>query len=430
MSHLDRRLFLQGSLAGAASLASLSGDWQLWAEEKESAGSLPAVRDDQMPKFDDGDPNTLFLTWQRDPTTTVTATWVGVQLPAEKVAVEVAEAKSQDWKPVSLTSRHPYPAQDLYVYRAEATGLIPGAQYKLRIGRAKKEHRFQTMPAKATNTFQYISGGDSGGGSYAEANNRLAARQDPMFVLMTGDIAYDNGVKVDSNLRFMRHYRRDMLDSEQRMIPLVPAIGNHEVTKIRDRPASPFFDALYGGLYAHKTYATLDFGDYLSLVLLDSGHMASVDGEQTAWLEKELAARSERPHVVVTQHVPSYPSYREFEKTGEKTRRHWVPLFEKHNVDVVLEHHDHTFKRTHPLKDGQRHKNGIVYLGDGSWGVIRSLHGIEPRPYMATASSNFHISLHRLEGEQQYHLALTQEGRVADVHLTTKRPRHVMGRGA
>ena len=80
----------------------------------------------------------------------------------------------------------------------------------------------------------------------------------------------------------------------------------------------------------------------------------------------------------VVNHVPAYPSYRKPEGTNGKAgtgagnRKHWVPLFEKYRVPVVLEHHDHTFKRTKPLLDGLAHDNGVLYLGDGSWGQLRT----------------------------------------------------------
>ena len=82
--------------------------------------------------------------------------------------------------------------------------------------------------------------------------------------------------------------------------------------------------------------------------------------------------------------VPAYPSYRKMEGapaadgkaarlgTGEENRTYWVPLFEKYRVPVVLEHHDHTFKRTKPLIGGLSHANGVLYLGDGSWGRLRN----------------------------------------------------------
>lgn len=435
-SHLsvgfDRRMFLQASFAGFAALV---GTGSVLAQAQKDA--FQPVKEEDLPKFNMGNPDTLFLTWQRDPATTITVTWVGVEMPDDQVEVRVARVgdsseKEQAWKKAKPV-RVPYPVAGLFVYRAEFTGLEPGAQHHLRIGVAKKSLHFQTMPAKATDSFQFVSGGDSGSGPNARATNRLAAKQNPMFALIAGDIAYEitsGGVKPAANLRFLKNYREDMIDSSGRLIPIVPAIGNHEVTRIDGQRVAPFFTPLYGGLYAERTFASLDFGDYLSLVLLDTGHMASVDGEQTDWLGKSLADRTARPHLIVAQHVPSYPSFRPFEETGHHSRKHWVPLFEKHNVDIVLEHHDHTFKRTHPLKDGMIDKGGLVYLGDGSWGALRSLKEIKPRSYMATTSENYHVTLHRLEGDRRFHLALTDAGRVVDICTTQKRALHPMGRGA
>lgn len=426
-SSFDRRSFLQTSLAGVASLSSLHGVSILRGAEGQ--GVADPVLDEDAPQFRKGDPDTLFLTWLRDPTTTIAAVWVGQELPDDEVEVRCSALEGDSWNRVKPV-RRPYPAGGLSVYQAEVTGLTPGSQYKLRIGKGKVDHLFQTMPAKATSSFQFVSGGDSGARGGSRGSNVLAAKQDPMFVLMGGDIAYDNGVRTSDSLRFLKHYREDLVDSSKRLIPIVPVIGNHEIVRVDERDTAPFFSALYGGLYADKPYNTLDFGDYLSLVLLDTGHMARISGEQTSWLDGQLAARRDMPHLIAAQHVPSYPSIRPFDKQGEDSRKHWVPLFEKHNVDLVLEHHDHTFKRTHPLKDGLRDKRGLVYLGDGSWGRVRALQDPEKRPYLAAAASNYHVTLHRLEGEQRFHMALTEAGRVVDICTTQKRPLHSMGKGA
>ena len=101
--------------------------------------------------------------------------------------------------------------------------------------------------------------------------------------------------------------------------------------------------------------------------------------------------------------------------TGEGNRKHWVPLFEKYRVPVVLEHHDHTFKRTKPLLDGLADDNGVLYLGDGSWGRLRSPQSPEQLPHLAATSRDYHLSLHRIQGEERFHLALDENGRVMDV---------------
>src|SRR4029077_19929027 len=129
------------------------------------------------------------------------------------------------------------------------------------------------------------------------------------------------------------------------------------------------------------------------------------------WLEKTLKARADHPHVFAINHVPAYPSYRNpqaagnaGEGTGESNRKHWVPLFEKYRVPVVLEHHDHTFKRTKPLLDGLSHENGVLYLGDGSWGRRRTPYKPEELPYLAASSRDYQLSLHRIQGEERFHL--------------------------
>jgi hypothetical protein len=102
-------------------------------------------------------------------------------------------------------------------------------------------------------------------------------------------------------------------------------------------------------------------------------------------------------------------------------RQYWGPLFERYNVDAVYEHHDHAFKRTHRMADGHiDEKRGVLYLGDGSWGRLRSPHTPEERPYLAAVAETYHLSVHRIEGPDRYHMALSSRGRVVDVCHTRK----------
>jgi hypothetical protein len=134
-----------------------------------------------------------------------------------------------------------------------------------------------------------------------------------------------------------------------------------------------------------------------------------------------LKERAEHPNVIAVNHVPAYPSYRKLlgaggkKGTGADNRKHWVPLFQKYRVPVVLEHHDHTFKRTKPLLDGLENAKGVLYLGDGSWGRLRTPHKPEQLAYLAASSRDYHFSLHRIQGKDRFHLALDEHGRVMDV---------------
>jgi hypothetical protein len=420
MAHLPRRDFLRSSL-GLAATCLLSS--RLWGQESANALRPANVRR-KLPG-----PDTLFLTWQRDPTTTMTIQWIGPET-ASPVMVQYGTLDASLWQVATAVAK-PYPKTTMQVHRCELTGLKPGTEYQFHLGNPDDEFRFRTMPAKATNTLQFVSGGDCGANAHAIATNILAARQEPYFALIGGDLAYDNGKSPATFTQFLRNYHEHMVDPEGRLIPMLSCIGNHEVDGgyKKTRADSPQYLSVFDGLFAERTYGVLDIGDYMSLVLLDTDHIAPIAGEQTDWLQKKLADRQDRPHLIVANHVPAYPSYRAPDNpmgkpgTGAEQRQHWCPLFEHYNVDVVLEHHDHTFKRTHPLVNGLRDKNGVVYLGDGSWGRLRIPKAPEQRPYLANVATAYHMTVHRLEGDQRFHVALEESGRVADVCMTAgKRP--------
>lgn len=402
--------------------ASLAGAWtgRGFADQPQGAPAFAA-----NPTFE---PNPLFLTWQRDPTTTMTIQWIGPESDGKDRPIWFAKDGSMEWKSQPGEVK-PFPKTDLKIFRTELKGLEPGAEYRFRVGLDSKEKRFRTMPAKATETIQFVSGGDAGIGNAAIQTNELAARQSPMFAVIGGDLAYENGAAANVFLQFLKNYSTKMIDEKGRLIPMLACIGNHEVLGGygTDRKRAPFFYSIFDGLYTDTGYASLDFGDYMSLVLLDTNHTSKVEGAQTSWLEKTLKERTELPTLFAFNHVPSYPSVRPVHLdhmesgTGADSRKFWTPLFERYNVDAVFEHHDHAYKRTHPMLDGRIDPNGIVYLGDGSWGKIRRPHTTKDRPYLAVSHESYHLSVHRIEGKQRFHVALSEKGKIVDVCMTTKR---------
>ncbi len=418
MINFDRRRFLQSTslvLAGGYAHA-IFGD---------EPGASPAFAKEAT-----YEPTALFLTWQRDPTTTMTVQWIGAASDAAQRPIWYAKKGASAWRQQPATARQ-FPMTEHSILRAELTGLEPDGDYVFRVGLDSAEQHFRTMPAKATNPIHFVSGGDAGVGPHTIASNRVAAAQAPMFVVLGGDIAYENGRTPQVFLQFLKDYSRDLRDDHKRLIPLLGCLGNHEVDGgyEKTRKQAPFFYSIFDGLFTDTGFACLDFGDYLSLVLLDTNHTTPIKGEQTAWLERTLKQREDMPTVFAFNHVPAYPSVRPFtgeeaeSGTGADNRRLWAPLFERYNVDAVFEHHDHAYKRTHPLLDGHVNSKGVLYLGDGSWGKIRRPATPEARPYLAVTDEAYHLSVHRIEGQQRFHVALSDTGRVVDVCSTTKHSR-------
>lgn len=62
--------------------------------------------------------------------------------------------------------------------------------------------------------------------------------------------------------------------------------------------------------------------------------------------------------------------------TFPENRQSWVPVFDKYHMTLGLEHHIHTFKRTHKLRNQEVVSDpdapGTIYLGDGNLGIATS----------------------------------------------------------
>src|SRR5690606_5922188 len=100
----------------------------------------------------------------------------------------------------------------------------------------------------------------------------------------------------------------------------------------------------------------------------------------------------------------------------EDRRHHFVPLFEKYNVDIVTESHDHALKRTLPIREGGPHEHGITYIGDGGLGV--PLRSPDPtRWYLQSpglALSEFHVHLLEFGEDSLRGRAYGMEGEIHD----------------
>jgi hypothetical protein len=194
------------------------------------------------------------------------------------------------------------------------------------------------------------------------------------------------------------------------LIPMVLAIGNHEVHGYYDQTpdrATSFY-ALFG-FPGPEGRGVLDFGDYMSVIVLDSSHTHDVAGEQTQWLESVLAARTDVPHLFAIYHIPAFPSVRGFDgRLQTAVRTNFVPLFEEYGLDVAFENHDHAYKRT-PLI------NGVLYLGDGCWGVApRRVHDAARTWYLERSESRNHVFVTTIQGDTRVHEAIDPDGVIFD----------------
>ncbi len=362
-------------------------------------------------------PPALYVMWQRDPTTTMTIHWhtVGPDLSSK---LEFRAAGDPDWLPGEGTSR-PMPYSDRIIHAVELTRLVPGTDYEFRLAGYGHVERFRTMPQTDREGIRFVIGGDCGTSGAYEAMSREVAKHDPDFAAIGGDIAYENGRASNVGLyyKWLDVWTREMVTPKGRCIPLVVAIGNHEVDGGygQSPEKSPFFHALFS-LPGGKSYGVLDFAGYMSLFLLDTGHIHAIDGEQTAWLARHLRARRNTPHLFAAYHVPGYPSHREYEgHESTLVREHWCPVFDEFGLTAAFEHHDHTYKRTFPIRHGNVDPQGVLYLGDGAWGQLpRPVHSVWSKWYLAASASRNHVVLVTLEAGRRRYEAIDPRGNVID----------------
>lgn len=81
---------------------------------------------------------------------------------------------------------------------------------------------------------------------------------------------------------------------------------------------------------------------------------------------------------------------------------------------MVLENHDHNYKRSFPIRGGQRADDGVVYLGDGAWGVFVVGVPSENRWFLEKAIPINHFILIRLDGADALFEAINLKGEVID----------------
>ena len=376
------------------------------------------------------EPIAVYLSWQRDPTRTMVVQWVS-SMEQENDEVFYKRDEDDSWQ-IAVGLHAPFPEREPFLlHRVELTGLTPNSVYFFRTGWQGKEYKFRTMPTHLDKPLRFVVGGDmyhDDVKTLAETN-RQAAAQDPYFALVGGDIAYASSNSLEwSNekrkrwLTWLIIWKQHMVTNEGFLIPMLAAIGNHDTDgKDGQTPKqAPFFYFLFP-FPGEQGYNVLDFGDYLSIIALDTGHTHPIPGAQTFWLYQALQSRWQMPHKFAFYHVPAFPSVRDFKgKTSASIRQNWVPIFENFGLTTAFEHHDHAYKRTHPLFQGRPDNlRGVLYLGDGAWGIKKPRVPRKPTKdsYLAATAPARHFILVSLSEHYRYYHAIDYRGNTIDVYI-------------
>lgn len=317
----------------------------------------------------------LYLTFSDDPSSSMTVIWI--EKEEKKEGIDYQKLGDEEWQKSEAKSER-LVGSNWWVYKTYLSGLEEDSVYQVKVD--GKKYLFHTLPKGLKRPLKIVIGGDAylKESLFKEMNQMVAAKR-PDFVIMGGDIAYTEGLRhclkekcwqADRWVDFLRIWSEQLVTPEGHLIPIVPVLGNHDVKEGFDDPrkAPVLLYQLFAFPQDRISYRTLCVGGELCFLLLDSGHTYPVAGPQTEWLESALQEKWR--YKIPIYHIAAYPSVYSFDHgSSSDIRIFWLPLFEKYGVKFAIENDNHSFKRTHPLKDGKIDPEGIVFLGDGSWGV-------------------------------------------------------------
>ncbi|WP_097269337.1 purple acid phosphatase family protein [Streptomyces sp. TLI_55] len=297
------------------------------------------------------------------------------------------------------------PTLDQYYVHAALDDLLPGTTYYYGVGHdgldpAAPGHRstiasFRTAPTRPEK-FVFTAFGDQGVSKAAAANDDILLKQNPAFHLHAGDICYAdvNGRGEKADGYDPAYWDLFLKQNEQiaRSVPWMVTTGNHDMEAwyspegyggqlARWSLPDSGFDArtapgVYSFVYGNVGFVALDANDVSYEIPANLGHTG---GKQTAWLDEKLGElRKAVDFVVVFFHHCAYSTSAHASDGG--VREEWLPLFAKHQVDLVINGHNHVYERTDAIKGGEvgrrvpigastdPTRDGIVYVTAGGGG--------------------------------------------------------------
>ena len=409
-TRFGRRSMLRGGLlAGAAAAA--------------GPAFLPGIA------YADGNhvtPTARHLAFGRNPRTEMRVGWQ-VPTPVRRPFVRIGtEAKHLSQRiPAEVRALHsevpgviaPY---DQYYLHADLCGLRPGQTYYYTVGHEGYEggalSTFRTAPARwlPTHPFTFTAFGDQGVSTDALAENGVVAQQNPVFHLLAGDIAYADPNGAGLPIGSTPDATHDTFDPKvwdayltqiepvASKVPWMVATGNHDMealysdhgyggqTSRWDFPGNgpSSCPTVYSFIYGNVGVISLDANDVSNEIPHNLDYSG---GGQTAWLKRRLQFLRAQPDVdfvVVFFHHCAYSTTKNHASEGG-VRDQWVPLFDRYQVDLVINGHNHVYERSDALRGGKvsrevpiggivrPERDGTVYATCGAAG--RSLYAF-PAP--------------------------------------------------
>lgn len=264
----------------------------------------------------------------------------------------------------------------------------------------------------------------------------FAAAPDANFILHAGDLVN----RGSRDLEWAQWFKA--VGFIHGMVPAVPLAGNHEYDKLEidgeERRAAlsilwrpqfrlPVEESLPDVL--HETVYTLPYSDDLAVFVLDT--QAGLIDTQAQWLDRALGESDARWKVVSMHHPVFSPAT---ERDNQVRREAVLPVLRRHQVDLVLQGHDHAYSRgasalglQRAASDATDESVGPVFVTSVSGAKMYEVKGEEWDAYAEegfelgrTAENTQFFQLVDVTSEQLHYEAYTVTGELYDAFTLTQ----------
>jgi len=306
-----------------------------------------------------------------EPSTTMTIGWNQLSGADATVCYGMVDfGRNAEKYPSRLTPQRIVAAKGMNNHFARLSNLRPNTVYYFVIQDSEgtsQRYYFRTMPDDHKQKLSIIAGGDSRNHRTARlAANKTVAKLRPDFVLFGGDMT---GGDTDREWKEWFEDWQKTITTDNRIIPVVPARGNHEFS---NQSIVDMFD-----VRSQDVYYALTFGrGLLRVYTLNS--MLSTSGDQKDWLAQDLEANQDAAWRMAQYHHPMRP-HTTRKGEHEYLRRLWAPLFAQFGVKLAVECDSHVAKVTHSVRSSNEpgseegfirdDEKGTYFIGEGGWGA-------------------------------------------------------------
>ncbi|OZQ60206.1 metallophosphoesterase [Paenibacillus sp. VTT E-133280] len=283
------------------------------------------------------------------------------------------------------------------VHKAEVTALEPGTLYSYRVG-SGVEGEWSTVAEFTTeetglDSVTFINVTDSQGENAEDfklwgktMNKAFQTFPEAKFIVHNGDLTENPEDSAGWDEFFSN------IQGWISRIPLMPVTGNHDEVDDDAKYYISHFnlpDNGAKGSIAGTSYS-FDYGPVHITVLNTESNIK----KQTEWLKEDLK-KTDKKWKIVAMHRPAYGgnSYKKVED--------WTGVFDKYEVDLVLQGHNHEYSRSYPLRGGTIVPEGEIPKG-AYRGTVYVVTNASGRKFNEKKEDQFYHAVHFQNYKQMF----------------------------